>query len=193
MTRLYTIFIAAAAAIAALPAMAAEAEPQAAAAAVSPLAAQPLEKLSATRDRPLFSPTRRPPAPPPIVAAAPPPPPPPPEVALLGVVMDGEEARAIIRTGPAAKVTRVRIGDDVGGWKVGQIEAQRLVLLLDDRTATFTLFTSANNRPANPATLAQSPVDQDAHSAAQASPSPNNSATVNPETAPVRRPHPQQQ
>jgi hypothetical protein len=114
---------------------------------VTPLEAQPLERMSNTRDRPLFSPTRRPPAPPPVVAAAPPPPPPPPDVALLGVVMDGEDARAVVRTGPAAKVLRVGIGDDIGGWKVGQIEARQLVLLLDGRTATFTMFTGSNAKP----------------------------------------------
>jgi hypothetical protein len=117
---------------------------------VSPLAAQPLERMSNTRDRPLFSPTRRPPAPPPVVAVAPPPPPPPPDVALLGVVMDGEDARAVVRTGPAAKILRVGIGDDIGGWKVGQIEAKQLVLLLDGRTATFTMFTGNNTKaPSN--------------------------------------------
>ena len=41
----------------------------------SPLAAQALDRLSATRERPLFSPTRRPPPPPPAVVAAPEPPP----------------------------------------------------------------------------------------------------------------------
>jgi hypothetical protein len=156
------------------------------------LAAQPLERLSATRDRPLLSPTRRPPAPPPIAVAAPPPP--PPAVTLLGVVMDGEDARAIIRTDVAARVMRVRIGDDVGGWKVGQIEAQRLVLLRDDRTATFTIFTGANiNRPDNIGILAQSPAEQGAHSTAQPSPSSKESITRNPEAARVRRPHLPQQ
>ena len=117
---------------------------------VSPLAAQPLERISNTRDRPLFSPTRRPPALPPVVAVAPPPPPPPPDVSLLGVVMDGEDARAVVRTGPAAKTQRVGIGDDIGGWKVGQIEARQLVLLLDGRTATFTMFTGTNAKlPSN--------------------------------------------
>jgi hypothetical protein len=111
----------------------------------SPLAAQPLDRLSATRERPLFSPTRHPPPPPPVaVQAAPPPPappPPPPDVALYGVVMDGETARAIIRAKPTGKEIRVGIGDDVGGWKVSQIEGQRLVLSLDGRVATFVLFT----------------------------------------------------
>src|SRR5229473_2266632 len=76
----------------------------------SPLAAQPLDRLSATRERPLFSPTRRPPAPPP-----PPPPPPPPVVALFGFVREGDEARAVVPAGPPAKIMRVRVGDDIGG------------------------------------------------------------------------------
>jgi len=113
------------------------------AAAVSPLAARPLDRFSVTRDRPLFSPTRRPPAPPPVAgAAAPRPPAPPPQVVLLGVVVDGEDAHAVVRTGPAAKILRLRIGDEVGGWKVGQIEARKLVLLLDGRTATFAMFSA---------------------------------------------------
>jgi hypothetical protein len=118
----------------------------------SPLAAQPLDRLSATRERPLFSPTRRPPPPPPPVVSAPeppPPPPPPPNVALFGIVMDGDEAHAVVRTGPADKIMRVRVGDEIGGWKVAEIEGRRLVLSLDDRTATFMMFAgnSANGAP----------------------------------------------
>jgi hypothetical protein len=122
---------------------------------VSPLAAQPLDRFSATRDRPLFSPTRRPPAPP-VIVAAPPPPPPPPNVALLGVVMDGEQAHAVVRTGPTEKVLRVSIGDDIGGWKVGQIEQRKLVLLLNGRTATFTMF-SGNSVKHWPSAMASAP------------------------------------
>jgi hypothetical protein len=119
------------------------------AAPASPLAAEPLDRLSATRERPLFSPTRRPPPPPPVVVHAPeppPPPPPPPSVMLFGVVTDGDEARAIVRTGPATDVMRVRIGDDIAGWKVSQIDGQRIILMLDDRVATFTMF-AGNNVP----------------------------------------------
>jgi hypothetical protein len=132
---------------AALPSVAAEpvvpAKIHAVAPAASPLAAQPLDRFSATRDRPLFSPTRHPPA---VAVVAPPPPPrpPPPNVALLGVVMDGEQAQAVVRAGPTAKVLRVSVGDDIGGWKVGQIEAKKLVLLLNGRMATFTMFSTNN-------------------------------------------------
>ena len=126
--------------------------------AASPLAGQKLERLSATRERPLFSPTRRPPpAPPAIVQGPPPSPPPPPDVALLGVVMDGEQARAVIRASPADKMTRVTIGDDVGGWKVAQIEGRKLVLSLDGRLATFMMFSgnSAKSAPRSDAVLPQ--------------------------------------
>jgi hypothetical protein len=135
----------------------------------SPLAAQPLDRLSATRERPLFSPTRRPPPPPPQVAAAPPPPPaPPPNVALFGIVMDGDEARAVVRAGPAEKIMRVGIGDDIGGWKVAQIEGRRLVLALNGRIATFMMFSgnSANNAP--PAAAQAPPAGR--HSQAQTEP-----------------------
>ena len=121
----------------------------------NPLQAQPLAKLLATRDRPLFSPNRRPPAPPPApIAAAPPPPAPPPDVTLLGVVIDRERARAIVRSG-SAKIERVQIGDDIGGWKVSQIEGRRLLLALDGREAAFTLFGPARAaRPDDPAAKA---------------------------------------
>ena len=116
----------------------------------NPLEAQSLDRLSATRERPLFSPTRRPTPPPP-----PPPPeaapvavvPQPPNVQLFGIVVDDEGARAIVRSSNE-KVDRVQIGDDIGGWKVSQIEGRRLVLSLDGRIATFTLFSNDNGQQA---------------------------------------------
>jgi hypothetical protein len=116
----------------------------------NPLAAQSVESLSATVDRPLFSPSRRAPAPPPAPVAqapAPPPPAPPPNVVLVGIVMDGESARAVIRAGAEKKIMRARIGDDVEGWKVSQIEGRKLVLSLDDRLATFTMFDNRDGAP----------------------------------------------
>ena len=114
----------------------------------NPLEAQPLDRLSATRERPLFSPTRRPippPPPPPVEAAPVAVVPQPPNVQLFGIVMDDEGARAIVRSG-TEKVDRVQIGDDIGGWKVAQIEGRRLVLSLDGRLATFTLFSDDNGQ-----------------------------------------------
>jgi hypothetical protein len=110
----------------------------------NPVAAQSLDQLSATLDRPLFSTTRRPPPPPPPpavqVVAPPPPPPPPPNVVLFGIVIDGEGARAVVRDGVDKKLLRAQIGDDIDGWKVSQIEGRKMVLSLGGRFATFTLF-----------------------------------------------------
>ena len=124
----------------------AQAQDQPAAAPFNPVAAQSLEQLSTILDHPLFSPSRRPPAPPPatppiVQAVEPPaPPPPPPNLVLFGVVMDGEGARAVVRSGADKKLVRAQIGDEIDGWKVSQIEGRKVVLSLDGRFATFTLF-----------------------------------------------------
>jgi hypothetical protein len=107
----------------------------------NPLAAQSLEQLSAIVNRPLFSPNRRPPLPPVAqTRESAPPPSPLPDLVLSGIVMDGESARAVVRVGAEKKSLRAQIGDDIGGWKVSQIEGRKLVLSLDGHSATFTLF-----------------------------------------------------
>jgi hypothetical protein len=107
----------------------------------NPLAAQSLERLSATVDRPLFSPSRRPPPGPVAQAPEPPvPPAPPPNLVLSGIVMDGQSARAVVRVGADKKILHAQIGDNIDGWTVSQIEGRKLVLSLDGRFATFTLF-----------------------------------------------------
>ena len=149
--------------------------PQAAQAPASPLAAQAFERLSATLARPLFSPTRRPPAPPPVLP--PPPPSPPPDLALLAVIMDGEDARAVVRAG--ATVRRLQIGDNIDGWTVGQIEARQLVLSQNDRTAKFMMFTGnravappdAGAAVPPPAAPPQNPAQQSSAPASAAAPS----------------------
>ena len=84
--------------------------------------------------------------------------------------MDGEGARAVVRVGAEKKNIRAQIGDDIGGWMVSQIEGRRLVLSLDGRFATFTLFnrevgertadegiaSQVPDRPANARQLSQS-------------------------------------
>ncbi len=128
-------------AVAAARAQAPMQTPTPAAGLANPVATLSLDRLAATRERPLFSPSRRPPPPSPApIASPPPPPPPPPNLTLFGVVMDDEDARAVVQTGPANKIRRVRIGDDIDGWTVSQIEQRRLVLSLDSRLATFTMF-----------------------------------------------------
>src|SRR5262245_47118774 len=130
------------------------------AALANPVAAQSLDQLSATLHRPLFSPSRKPPAPPPpppppVAQVTPPPaPPPPPTLVLFGVVMDGKDARAVVRTG-ADKMLRAQIGDEIDGWKVSQIEGRKVVLSQDGRFATFTLFTDDRARSGTVGSTAQ--------------------------------------
>jgi hypothetical protein len=50
----------------------------------------------------------------------------------------------VVRAGAQQKLLRAQIGDDIDGWKVSQIEGRKVVLSLDGRLATFTLFN--NNR-----------------------------------------------
>jgi hypothetical protein len=116
----------------------------------NPVAAQSLERLSATRERPLFSPTRRPPAPPPApvaISRPAPVPPPPPNVALFGIVTDAQGPFAMVRIG-AGKILRLRPGDDVAGWRVGAIEPRRLTLSNGARSASFDLFGPSAGRGA---------------------------------------------
>jgi general secretion pathway protein N len=140
----------------------------------NPVAAQSLERLSATVDRPLFSPSRRPPAPPPPpVARAPEPPalpPPPPDLVLSGIVMDGEGARAVVRVGAEKKNKRAQIGDDIGGWMVSQIEGRRLVLSRDGRFATFTLFSRQVDERASSESIAGQIPDRSANASEQSQP-----------------------
>ena len=121
-----------------------EEQGRAAAPLANPVAAQPLEQLPAIVDRSLFSPSRRPPAAPPPVVQAPAasaPPSAPPNVILLGVVMDGQNARAVVQVGADKRLLRAQMGDDIDGWKVAQIDGRKVVLASQDgRFATYRLF-----------------------------------------------------
>jgi general secretion pathway protein N len=129
-----------------------EEQGQPAAPLANPVAAQPLEQLPAIVDRSLFSPSRRPPAAPPPVVQAPAAsalPSAPPNVVLLGVVMDGQNARAVVRVGADKRLLRAQMGDDIDGWKVAQIDGRKVVLASQDgRFATYRLFT--DERGADP-------------------------------------------
>jgi len=116
---------------------------------VNPLAAPSLDRLSATRERPLFTPSRRAPPPPPPVAsaaavesAAS-----PPAISLLGVIIAVEGPRAVINDMTRNKVVRLRISDEIDGWKVRQIDERLLVLGRDGRSASFKLFSGEHTKP----------------------------------------------
>ncbi len=112
---------------------------------VNPVAGVRFDRLDGTLQRPLFSSARRRPAPAvvPVVAQqaeAPPPPPPPPNLTLLGVMTEWQGRLAIIQPDAPEKIRMVKIGDEIGGWKVSVIEPRKLILAQEDRSSTFSLF-----------------------------------------------------
>jgi hypothetical protein len=114
------------------------------AALANPLASHSLDEFAATRDRPLFTRGRRPPAAPaPAVTDSRPEPPAPPNLVLFGTLVDDEGASAIVRGSPSDKPALVRVGDQIHGWTINRIEDRRIVLSLEDQSATFTMFNSS--------------------------------------------------
>ncbi len=131
-----------------LPAWADGAPPQtASSSAANPVAVTPLDRLTATRERPLFMQDRRFPAEAPKAAfSAPPPAPPaaPPQVSLSGVIVDKKGPRALLRSDSSGKDVPVRLGDEIGGWRITEIEDQRVTMSLDERSVAISLFGGAH-------------------------------------------------
>lgn len=113
----------------------------------NPLWAIPLSVLTATRERPVFSASRRPPpkavvAPPPLVAAAPPPPPPPPQppsLTLIGAVVGDDEAIAVFLDTSNQGVVRLRRGENHAGWVLDSVAPREVSLKQGDRIETLAL------------------------------------------------------
>lgn len=90
----------------------------------NPLWAVPLTELSATRDRPIFSASRRPPAPAVFAMAAavttPAPPPPPkaerPPLILVGTIIGETRQFAVFVEETTQKFVRLELGADHAGW-----------------------------------------------------------------------------
>jgi hypothetical protein len=114
----------------------------------NPLWSVPLTSLSATRDRPVFSPSRRPP-PPPVVAApyVPPPPPPPalppesdhPLLTLLGTVAGETRGVGIFTKQNDKAPVNLRIGEDYQGWVLRAVRGRETIFEKNNRTATLAL------------------------------------------------------
>lgn len=122
----------------------------------TPLWRVPLEALSSTRERPLFTQSRRPP-PPAVVAAPPPPPPPPPPVApqpdpppavvLLGVLLGPENLSvAIIQDPGEAATKRLRVGDSYKNWILADLKVDSAVLSQGDRSVTLQMKKPGGDR-----------------------------------------------
>lgn len=120
------------------------------------LAGIPLATLAATRERPLFIPSRRRPAAPPAQAelepAMPPPPPapaeePPPRFTLLGIIRSPKNGGAAVVLDEADHSSvSLKPGDDRHGWVVQTVNGNVVTLKHGERVVTLT-YPQPQTRP----------------------------------------------
>jgi general secretion pathway protein N len=119
----------------------------------NPLWAIPLGSLTATRDRPVFSPSRRVPAP--AVAAAPvepakpvyvpPPEPEKPQLSLVGVVTGISGGFAVFLNTATHDILRLKLGEGNEGWVLRSVKGREAVLEKNHQTAVIGLPASEDN------------------------------------------------
>lgn len=114
----------------------------------NPLWAIPLKSLNATRERPIFLPSRRAPAPavagpPPAEPVRPPPPPPAepdrPRLALVGAVAGDAEGIAIFVDETTRGIVRLRTGENHLGWTLRSVKGREATMQKDRQTVLLAL------------------------------------------------------
>ena len=116
----------------------------------NPLWGIPLTTLNATRERPLFSPSRRPP----MAAAASPPEPTraapadslPPPLDLLGVVTGKDDGYAVFINTTSHDVIRLRTGEGHEGWILQSVKRREVVLKKSNRSTVVALPQPSQNK-----------------------------------------------
>jgi len=109
----------------------------------NPLSVISLANLSTTRDRPVFSPSRRPLLP---VASAPivspqekAPEPKKPQFVLIGTIAGDKQSFGIFLDRVANTVLKLKPKEEHQGWILREVRSRATVLEKDDKTATLTL------------------------------------------------------
>jgi general secretion pathway protein N len=111
----------------------------------NPLWTVPLSALTATRDRPLFSASRRPPvvapraAPPQKREALAPPPPERPLLTLIGTIVSREASLAMLQGSNAEAISRLRLGQENDGWRVRGIGLRSIVVEKGEQSVELAL------------------------------------------------------
>jgi hypothetical protein len=113
----------------------------------NPLWAIPLSALSGTRDRPIFSSSRRPPAlvvapaaaPKLLVAAPKPREPERPPLSLVGTIASGDEGFGIFLDQSTRSALRLKIGEDYQGWKLRSVQGREATIEKDQQAVTLAL------------------------------------------------------
>jgi general secretion pathway protein N len=111
----------------------------------NPLWAIPLSQLSGTRERPIFSPSRRPPpaavateqvlvTPPPRKQTIE-----PPQLALVGTIASGDQGFGIFIDQSTKAALRLKVGEDHQGWKLLMIQGREVTMEKDQQAAVLSL------------------------------------------------------
>jgi general secretion pathway protein N len=124
----------------------------------NPLWAIPLSSLTATRERPLFTPSRRAPAPVmpnapvAVVPVAPEAPPPMPEtrvaLILIGTIASEADGIALFTDPNTREVVRLRLGDVIAGWTLDTVRSREVTFKKGDRDDVLTIQTDQSATPA---------------------------------------------
>ena len=111
----------------------------------NPLWGIPLVQLSGTRDRPIFSPSRRRrrlAADGEQVLVRPPPRKKeiePPQLSLVGTIASGDEGFGIFIDQSTKAALRLKVGEDHQGWKLVEIRGREVTMEKDERSAVLAL------------------------------------------------------
>ena len=121
----------------------------------NPLWGIPVKQLSNTRERPIFSMSRRPPPPvavgPAPVAVAPPPPKPrepeQPKLVLLGTIVNSKDSYAIFMDQVTKTPVRVKIDESYQDWKLRSIKGGTVTLAKGQDSAILVFPNPAGGKP----------------------------------------------
>jgi len=112
----------------------------------NPLWAIPLAQIPITRDRPIFSPSRRPPPAavtpaeiPKVVAVPKPREPERPQLTLVGTAASDDEGFGIFLDQSTKAVFRLKVGEDYQGWRLRSVQGREATLEKDQRVVPLAL------------------------------------------------------
>src|SRR5215475_6845722 len=118
--------------------------------------AVPLSKLSLTRDRPIFSPSRRPPPPPvamPVIAKpverAKPAEPENPPLVLVGTVVGEDSGIAVLVEQTTENVVKLRVNESHQGWTLKSIQGREVTFQNDRKSSVLALAPPGGTEPAS--------------------------------------------
>jgi general secretion pathway protein N len=123
----------------------------------NPLWAIPLKQLSATRDRPIFTPSRRPPPsavvapyiapvlPSPVTRSEPETPP----LTLVGMVVSEHEGIGVFVEQNTKNIVRLRMGESYTGWILRHLEGREATLEKDRQRAILAMPSSGSEGAKN--------------------------------------------